>query len=152
MKKSMSQSCPPSALPSDRRFGYRFNMIARALGQHILLHVSREHRLNLAEYRILSTLANRVSPSVKDIALHAQLDKAQVTRALAELIGRGLVAQIVDSRDRRLRKIELTQAGQAVVEAILPFSIERQRRLEKSLTKEELQVLWKALLMISEET
>ena len=111
-------------LPQDRRFSYRFNAIAARLAQHMLLHVDREFGLNLAEYRILSVLAERKSPSNRDIAAHTQLDKAHVTRALTDLIGRGLVSQIVDKQDRRLRVVKLTRAGQAMITATLPIAID----------------------------
>ena len=127
-------------------------MIAHALAQHMLLHIDREFGLNLAEYRILSVLADRKSPSIKDIAAHAQLDKAHVTRALADLIGRGLVTQIVDKQDRRLRVVKLRGPGRAMIEATLPIAIERQQRLERRLTASELRVLWKALAVLTEES
>lgn len=151
MPKTAPTTRPLPQLPVDRRFSYRFNMIGRALAQHMLLHVEREFGLNLAEYRILSILADRKSPSIKDIAAHTQLDKAHVTRALVDLIGRGLVTQIVDKQDRRLRVVKLTLAGQAMVTATLPISIERQERLERRLTAAELRVLWKALSVVLEE-
>jgi DNA-binding MarR family transcriptional regulator len=151
MPKSAPTTRPTPQLPLDRRFSYRFNMIGRALAQHMLLHVDRELGLNLAEYRVLSILAERKSPSIKDIAVHTQLDKAHVTRALADLAVRGLVTQAVDKRDRRLRVVALTRAGQAMVTATLPMAIERQKRLERRLTAEELRVLWKALAVLSEE-
>ena len=73
-------------LPLDRRFSYRFNTIgSMRSAQHMLLHVDRKFGLNLAEYRILSILADRKTPSIKDIAAHTQLDKAHVTRALTDL-------------------------------------------------------------------
>lgn len=138
-------------LPVDRRFSYCFNMIGRALTQQMRLYVEREFGLNLAEYRILSILADRKSPSIKDIAAHTQLDKGHVTRALVDLIGRGLVTQFIDKQDRRLRVVELTRAGRAMVTATLPISIERQDRLERRLTATALRVLWKALSVVLEE-
>ena len=66
-------------------------MIAHTLAQHMLLEIDREFGLNLAEYRVLSVLAERRSPSIKDIAAYTQLDKAHVTRALSDLVRRGLV-------------------------------------------------------------
>jgi DNA-binding MarR family transcriptional regulator len=100
MPKANSESRPALQLPQDRRFSYRFNRIAYALAQHMLLHIDREFGLNLAEYRILTVLADRKAPSIKDIAEYTQLDKAHVTRALTGLIGRGLATQIVDKQDR----------------------------------------------------
>ena len=127
-------------------------MIAHTLAQHMLLQIDREFGLNLAEYRILSVLAERKSPSIKDIAAYTQLDKAHVTRALTDLIRRGLVTQIVNKQDRRLRVVKLTRAGRAMVAATLPIAIERQQRLERRLTASELRVLWKALAVLAEES
>lgn len=138
-------------LPLHRRFGFRFNMIAVAIGQHTLLQVQREFGLNLAEYRIMNALAAFASPSIKDIAKNSQLDKAHVTRALGGLIKRGFVTQIVDERDRRLRVVKLTTAGREIAAAFGPFQLERQRRLERQLSASELRVFWKAMSVLSEE-
>jgi DNA-binding MarR family transcriptional regulator len=151
MPQTRTAARPVQRLPLDQRFGYRFSMIARALAQHMLLYVEREFGLNLAEYRILSTLANRDSPSIRDIAADSQIDKSHVTRALADLIERGQVTQAVDQGDRRLRVVDLTPAGRAIIAATLPFSVERQERLERCLSASELRVLWKALSVLSHE-
>ena len=143
---------PRTMLPQDRRFSYRFNTIAHALAQHMLLHIDRKFGLNLAEYRILTVLAERQAPSIKDIAGHTQIDKAHVTRALTDLVGRGLVTQTVDKQDRRLRLVKLTRAGEAMIAATLPIAIARQERLERRLTTSELRVLWKALAALTEES
>ena len=139
-------------MPIQRRFGYRFNMIVNVLAQHMLRHVQREHGLNLAEYRIMIVLASFEAPSIRDIARHSQLDKAHVTRGLAALSERGLVTQVVDTCDRRLRVVRLTPAGQAVMSAIEPFAIERHRRLEACLAPNELRVLDKVLSRILAES
>jgi DNA-binding MarR family transcriptional regulator len=141
-----------SQLPLDRRFGYRFHMISRALGQQMLVHVGREYGLNLAEYRIITVLANRKSPSIKDIAAHTDLDKAHVTRALASLAERGFASQKIDAQDRRLREVKLTAAGWAVVNTLDRYVIVRQKRLEQGLTKSELTILWKAIGVLAEES
>jgi DNA-binding MarR family transcriptional regulator len=151
MPKMPAVPHPMQSLPLKQRFTHRFSMITRTLAQQMLLHVGREFGLNLAEYRILNVLADRDSSSIRDIAALTQLDKSHVTRALADLIKRGQATQIVDPQDRRLRMVELTPAGRAMVAAMLPFSIERQRRLERCLTASELRVLWKALSALSDE-
>jgi len=140
-----------SAVPLPRRFGYRFSMVASALGQHMLQHVQREHGLNIAEYRIMTNLRAFEAPSIRDIAKHSQLDKAHVTRALAVLIDRGLVTQIVDPHDRRLRVVRLTPAGQTILNEIEPFAAGRQKRLEGCLSSNEIHVLDKALSLILSE-
>src|SRR5215831_12786504 len=137
MSKTPSAPHSTPRPPLDRRFGYRFAIISRALAQHTLLYVGREFGLNLAEFRILTELAERESASIKDIAAPTALDKAHVTRALASLVGRGLATQVVDSADRRLRLVKLTAAGRTIIAAAQPFWVERQMRLEKCLTTSE---------------
>jgi DNA-binding MarR family transcriptional regulator len=144
-------SAPPLQPERESRFAYWFARIGRKLSQHLLLHMEANFGVNLAEHRILVTLANLDSTSIRDIAADAFLDKGQVTRAVADLTKRGLVIQVVDGRDRRLRVVTLTPAGQALVASTLPFLAARQRRLEQRLTAEERSVVWKALAVLSEE-
>jgi DNA-binding MarR family transcriptional regulator len=150
MSKS-SKAARSKMPPLDQAFAYRINMVGAALAQHMLLRVQREFGLNLAEYRIMSILAAFESPSIKDIARNSQLDKAHVTRALSDLIKRGLTTQIVDRHDRRLRVVGLTPAGRKIMAAIAPFRLERQKRLERRLTASELRIFWKAMAVLSEE-
>jgi DNA-binding MarR family transcriptional regulator len=151
MSKTPSDAQPIRHPPLNRRFGYRFTILSRALAQHMLLYVGREFGLNLAEFRILSVLADRDSTSIKDIAAPTSLDKAHVTRALANLMERGLATQVIDPGDRRLRVVKLTVAGRETITGTLPFSLERQKRLEGCLTAAELRLLWKALSVLSDE-
>jgi DNA-binding MarR family transcriptional regulator len=138
-------------LPLNGGFAYWFSLLSRVLGQHTLLYVEREFELNLAEYRVLTVLEDRDKPSIRDIAAYTQMDKAQVTRALAALMARGLITQIVDRVDRRLRVVDMTSAGRAILANSLPFMAARQRRLERCLSAAELRVLWNALSALSNE-
>ena len=60
-------------------------------------------------------------------------------------MARGLVTQIVDQGERRLRVVDMTAAGRAIVASTLPFMVERQERLVRCLSALELRILWKAL-------
>jgi DNA-binding MarR family transcriptional regulator len=134
------------------RFSVWFSQISRALSQQMVIYARRELGLNLAEYRALSLLAECRTASIRDIAQGAQLDKAQITRAVASLRRRGLVIHTVNGRDRRLRVVKLTPSGQALAAKTIPFAVERQRRMERALTAAELRVLWKALEVLAKET
>ncbi|MGH6984946.1 MAG: MarR family winged helix-turn-helix transcriptional regulator [Stellaceae bacterium] len=138
-------------MPLDRRFGYRFSMLGRALGQQMLLFVEREFGLSLAEYRILAVLENSQSPSIKQIAKQSQIDKAQVTRCTSTLVRKGLLKQTVDHRDRRLRSITLTRAGRALLATMRPFTNERHKRLERCVTKSELEIFLNVLARVERE-
>jgi DNA-binding MarR family transcriptional regulator len=151
MKKTASKISSQSTVPLDRRFGYRFSMLGRALGQQMLLFVEREFGLSLAEYRILAVLEGSKSPSIKQIAKQSQIDKAQVTRCTSALVQRGLLKQTVDARDRRLRSISLTQAGRGLLATMRPFTNERHKRLERCATRSELEIFLKVLARFERE-
>jgi DNA-binding MarR family transcriptional regulator len=135
----------------DQRFPYWFARVSRALSQHLLLYVESDFGLNVAEYRILNTLADPQVTSIRDISVEALVDKAQVTRAVARLTARGLVVQVVDGRDRRLRIVTPTRAGRALIAVTAPFTANRQRRLESRLTATERRTAWKVLRVLAEE-
>jgi DNA-binding MarR family transcriptional regulator len=151
MAKPNRASIVAPRLPVEQRFGYRFNTIADALAQQTVLHARREFGLNLAQHRIVSVLSQSDAPSIREIAEHTQLDKAHATRALTELIDRGLVTRVVDPQDRRLRAVRLTPAGHSIATATIPFLLERQERLHRCLTPAEYRIFDKALTLMSEE-
>ncbi|MBM3526603.1 MAG: MarR family transcriptional regulator [Alphaproteobacteria bacterium] len=134
------------------RFAMWFSLVSRALSQQMLIYARRELGLNLAEYRVLSVLGEHRTASIRELAVGAQFDKAQITRAVASLTRRGYAIHTVDGRDRRLRVVKLTPAGQALHARSVPFAIERQKRMERTLSAAELRVLWKALSALHEET
>jgi len=133
------------------RFPVWFAGISRAFSQHMLDYVDANFGLNLAEYRVLDVLRELKSTSIRDIASECALDKAQVTRAVSVLTARGLVVQVVDRNDRRLRIVRLTPAGRALIAATVPFVVQRQKRLEQCLSATERRILWKALKAILNE-
>ena len=134
------------------RFAMWFSLVSRALSQQMLLYARRELGLNLAEYRVLSVLGEQRAASIRELAIGAQFDKAQITRAVASLTRRGYAIHTVDGRDRRLRVVKLTPAGQALHARSVPFAIARQKRMERTLSAAELRVLWKALAVLHDET
>lgn len=97
-------------------------------------------------------LAETNIASIREIAQGAELDKAQVTRAVAGLSERGLVLRSVDRGDRRLRVVKITPKAQSLIAKSIPFSIERQRRMERSLTDDDIQTFWKVLAILREES
>src|SRR5262249_10299302 len=65
------------------------------------------------------------------------LDKGQISRALADLVSRKLVAKAVNPRDNREVLVSLTKAGLAGHDAIVAGGEERNRRVLAELTEAE---------------
>jgi DNA-binding MarR family transcriptional regulator len=68
-------------------------------------------------------------------------DKGQISRALAELVSRKLIAKSANPKDSREVLVSLTKAGLAAHDAIVAGAQERNRHLLQHLSKDELQAL-----------
>src|SRR5258708_40151901 len=68
-------------------------------------------------------------------------EKGQISRALAGLVSRKLVAKAVNPRDNRETLVCLTKAGLAAHDAIVTGAQERNRRLLEQLGRDALDVL-----------
>ena len=77
----------------------------------------------------------------KRLAEAVGMDKGQISRALAELVTRKLVAKEVNPRDNRETLVCLTKAGLAAHDTIVAGAQERNRRLLEQLSKDEFKVL-----------
>jgi DNA-binding MarR family transcriptional regulator len=69
------------------------------------------------------------------------MDKGQISRALAELVSRKLVAKAVNPRDNREVLVCLTRTGLIAHDTIVAGAQERNRRLLEQLSKDDLAVL-----------
>ena len=76
--------------------------------------------------------------SPAEIARQMTLDKAQVSRALRNLIERKLVASSPHPTDSRRQIIRLTKRGLDASRLVLQAGADRQRRLHKGFSKTEI--------------
>ena len=79
--------------------------------------------------------------SVVRLAEAVGMDKGQISRALAELVSRKLVAKAVNPRDNREVLVCLTRSGLIAHDTIVAGAQERNRRLLEQLSKDDLAVL-----------
>ncbi|WP_316187994.1 MULTISPECIES: MarR family winged helix-turn-helix transcriptional regulator [unclassified Bradyrhizobium] len=119
----------------------RIIVLANLLRRGAVLRYKRLVGLSSVEFGILASLGRRRPISVAKLAASVGMDKGQISRALAELVRRGLICKTVNEKDTREILVSLSQAGRAVHDTILSAAVERNRRLLKDLSKEELQTL-----------
>lgn len=74
--------------------------------------------LGTTEARIVWELGYRGVARPSELALSMDIGAPSVTKAVTKLLARGLVAQTVDSHDRRVRRVELTRDGRLVAERL----------------------------------
>src|SRR5439155_13721954 len=89
--------------------------------------------LSSVEFGLVASLGRRPPMSVIRLAEAVGMDKGQISRALAELVTRKLVAKEVNPRDNRETPVCLTKAGLAAHDTIVAGGQERNRRVKEQL-------------------
>ena len=97
--------------------------------------------VNVTEWRIMSLLAIEPGIPASRICYVIGFDKGPVSRTLAQMQKRGLIAIRTDPEDGRSHSITLTARGFAVHDQVIVAALERERRLLACLQKDEREVL-----------
>ena len=119
----------------------RLMVLANLLKRGAMLRYKRQTGLSSVEFGLVASLGRRPPMSVVRLAEAVGMDKGQISRALAELVARKLVAKAVNPRDNRETLVSLTKAGLAAHDTIVAGAQERNRVLLEQLSPQELEQL-----------
>jgi DNA-binding MarR family transcriptional regulator len=119
----------------------RLMVLANLLKRGAILRYKRLAGLSSVEFGLVASLGRRPPLSVVRLAEAVGMDKGQISRALAGLVWRKLVAKAVNPKDNRETLVCLTKAGLAAHDAIVTGARERNRRLLEQLGQDDLEVL-----------
>jgi DNA-binding MarR family transcriptional regulator len=89
-------------------------------------------------------------PSVKELAESMNVSLPTMSRAVDGLFERGFVDRYEDPSDRRMKRVELTEAGQAVTSTLNEVRLQAMRGFLTSLNDQEIHALAHALNLILE--
>lgn len=101
------------------------------------LYESQRFNLPYAELKCLMLFKGERYLTVKGIAQKLDVAKSRVTKIVNGLIEKGLVEQIDDPKDARIRLISLTRAGQKKSEEIKAFQSGLYREILLHLNNDE---------------
>lgn len=76
----------------------------------------KPHGINNGQFSLLMSLNQPFPPSVSDIAMILAMDATTVTAKLKPLIARELVQVMPDAKDKRTRRVAMTDEGKVVLE------------------------------------
>src|SRR6266704_3090208 len=119
----------------------RLMVLANLLKRGAILRYKRLAGLSSVEFGLVASLGRRPPMSVVRLAEAVGMDKGQISRSLAELVTRKLVAKEVNPRDNRETLVCLTKAGLAAHDTIVAGAQERNRRPMEQLSKAEFKQL-----------
>ncbi|MFI7640808.1 MarR family winged helix-turn-helix transcriptional regulator [Nonomuraea sp. NPDC049400] len=121
----------------------RISETQRGLGRLFAQHQSPlfSSNLTMRQLHVVMLLSLNGSASGQELAHHLGVGLGTVTGLVDRLIAHGLATRHEDPHDRRVRRIELSPAGTALVEELQSAGFEHFRRILDHLDTETLRSL-----------
>ncbi|MBZ0223061.1 MAG: MarR family transcriptional regulator [Dokdonella sp.] len=127
----------PPALDFDAFLPYRLSVLANTVSQDISSEYEERFGLSVTQWRVMAILGRHPDLTARDVARRTAMDKVAVSRAVAGLEQRELLARTISRHDRREAHLRLTRSGRSIHDQIVPLALKHERRLLERLTAEE---------------
>jgi DNA-binding MarR family transcriptional regulator len=131
---------------------YRLNVVASLASQALSRIYSERYGIGVPEWRVLVTLGQFGVMTGKQIGTHSHMHKTKVSRAVAQLETRKLVARKANRADKREAFLSLTGAGRAIYEDLAPSALEFAQRLAEVIEPGDRAAFDRALKRLSERS
>lgn len=120
---------------------YRLNVAAATVSEGLARIYNARFGIGVPEWRVLATIGEFGSMTGKAIGEHSHMNKVKVSRAVAALESRGLVARTTNAEDMREAFLQLTPQGVTMYREVVPLATAYVAELESALTRKELDQL-----------
>jgi DNA-binding MarR family transcriptional regulator len=138
-----------AALKLENFLPYQLNVVASLTSQALSRVYARRYRIGVPEWRVLVTLGQYGVMTGKAIGAHSHMHKTKVSRAVALLEKRRLLARRANREDMREAFLSLTSAGRAMYEELAPHALEFARRLTDILTPQDREAFNRAVQQLT---
>jgi DNA-binding MarR family transcriptional regulator len=146
-------SAPDQApLKLEQFLPYRLNVLASLVSQALSRIYVERYGLGVPEWRVLVTLGQFGVMTGKAVGAHSHMHKTKVSRAVAELEKRKLVARRANRADLRESFLSLTAPGRAIYEELAPGALEFARRLAEVVAPEDRPAFERAMQRLTERS
>jgi DNA-binding MarR family transcriptional regulator len=115
----------------------------------ILEPVFAERGFTFIQYVIMSWLRDGIAVTPKEFCEQYRHDSGALTRVIDQLAERGLVERVRRDRDRRKVDLQLTEAGRATIESLIPLVVEKLNRALEDFSPDEVNELQRLLLKLN---
>jgi DNA-binding MarR family transcriptional regulator len=131
---------------------YRLNVVASLVSQALSRVYSERYGIGVPEWRVLVTLGQYGVMTGKQIGAHSHMHKTKVSRAVAQLEKRKLLARRATRADLRESLLSLTAAGRVIYEDLAPSALEFAGRLMEVVEPADRAGFDRALKQLSERS
>ncbi len=126
-----------AALDLDHFLPYRLSVLTNRISRGLAALYSERFDISVTEWRVIAVLGRYPGLSANNVAERTAMDKVAVSRAVARLLERDLLLREMHDSDRRRSVLELSEAGYAVYDVIVPLALDYQRSVLAPLDADE---------------
>jgi DNA-binding MarR family transcriptional regulator len=108
---------------------YRLSVLSNRVSQCIAQAYAERFGIGITEWRVIAVLGRDCGLSANAVAERTAMDKVAVSRAVARLLERGLLQRDTHGDDRRRSVLELSEAGYAIYDEVVPVARGYEQRL-----------------------
>ena len=124
-------------LELDRFLPYRLSVLSNRLSNAIARSYETRFQLSVTEWRVIAVLGRFPGLSANEVAERTAMDKVAVSRAVARLLESGRLQRDMHDADRRRSVLELSEAGYAIFDEVVPIALGYERALLEALEPAE---------------
>lgn len=117
--------------------GYRMAFLTVFFREPLLRRIEREHGLVRPEWTVLVCLAYQDGLNARDICEITEQPSNSVSRGVASLLDKGLVARRPDPEDARRNLLDITPDGRAVYTAAMALFVQAETQMTTCLSEAE---------------
>ncbi|MGA8651590.1 MAG: MarR family winged helix-turn-helix transcriptional regulator [Xanthobacteraceae bacterium] len=128
---------------------YQLNVVSSLVSQALSRVYARRYGIGVPEWRVVVTLGQHGVMTAKAIGAHTHMHKTKVSRAVALLEKRRLVARRANRQDMREAFLSLTAAGRTMYEEVAPHALEFAHRLTDILSPSDREAFDRALKQLT---
>jgi DNA-binding MarR family transcriptional regulator len=124
---------------------YRCVNLAERISTSLSRIYDEQFGVSVAEWRILTVLAEHESLQARDVTAKIKMDKVKVSRAVSSLVDRKLLLRTPSKQDGRAANLRLSAAGRRLYQQIVPRALAWEKSLVEPLSAREIDSLFKLL-------
>ncbi len=108
--------------------------------------VFEEHGFTFLQYQIMAWLRDGIALNPSGICVEFRHNSGALTRVIDQLEAKGFVERLRRDRDRRKVELQLTEAGRAVIETLIPLVVEQLNAALQDFSSDEVLELTRLLM------
>lgn len=140
------------ALKLEEFLPYRLNVCSNLVSQALSRIYAERYKIGVPEWRVLVTLGQFGMMTAKAIGIHSCMHKTKVSRAVALLERRKLIARRANRADLREAFLSLTPAGRDIYNELAPIALEFANQLLSSVDAADRAALDRALKKLTDQS